>query len=75
VAGDARSEILEGLSPDARVVALPGEDLDEGRRARIRGPGERAPGANAAAPAADAASGGAGETARDGAAPAGAGAR
>ncbi|HEX6974540.1 MAG TPA: efflux RND transporter periplasmic adaptor subunit, partial [Vicinamibacterales bacterium] len=75
VAGDARSEILDGLAPDARIVAQPGEDLNEGRRARIRGPGEPAGGANAAAPATAAASGGTGETSRGDAAPAGAGAR
>jgi RND family efflux transporter MFP subunit len=49
VAGDARSEILDGLAPDARLVAQPGEDLEPGRRVRIRTPG--APAGGAAAPA------------------------
>jgi RND family efflux transporter MFP subunit len=49
VAGDARSEILDGLSADARIVAQPGEDLAAGRRVRIRAPGESAVGAGAAA--------------------------
>jgi hypothetical protein len=52
VAGDARSEVLEGLAADAQVVAQPGDALVEGRRARIRRPGEKAgAAANAAAPA------------------------
>lgn len=49
VAGDARSEILDGLAADAQVVAQPGDALVEGRRVRIRTPVERAAGsANAA---------------------------
>lgn len=36
VAGAVRSEILEGLEPDAQVVDAPTEDLREGRAARAR---------------------------------------
>lgn len=38
VAGAERTEILEGLAPDAQVVDAPAEDLREGRAARIRPP-------------------------------------
>ena len=36
VTGSGRVEILDGLTPDARVVDSPGSDSREGRRARIR---------------------------------------
>ncbi|BBA35097.1 efflux transporter, RND family, MFP subunit [Methylocaldum marinum] len=36
VAGAVRTEIVEGLAPDARVVETPSENLREGRAARIR---------------------------------------
>jgi RND family efflux transporter MFP subunit len=55
VAGDARSEILDGLAADARIVAQPGEDLAAGRRVRIRAPGEAVSGASAAAAGTDSA--------------------
>lgn len=48
VAGDARSEILDGLAPDAAIVAQPGEDLAEGRRVRVRRPDAPAPAAGGA---------------------------
>lgn len=41
--GSGRTEILEGLADDARIVDSPGADLQEGRRARIRSPAQ-APG-------------------------------
>jgi multidrug efflux pump subunit AcrA (membrane-fusion protein) len=34
--GSGRTEILEGLSDDARIVEAPGPTLQEGRRARVR---------------------------------------
>ena len=36
VAGATRTEILEGLTPDSQIVAMPSENLREGRAARIR---------------------------------------
>ena len=36
VTGAGRTEILEGLSPDARIVDAPAPDLREGRAVRIR---------------------------------------
>ena len=40
IAGTARTEIVEGLAPDARVVDSPGPDMREGSRARERKPAE-----------------------------------
>jgi RND family efflux transporter MFP subunit len=40
VTGGGRSEIVEGLAPDARIVDSPAADLREGRAARIRPPAE-----------------------------------
>ena len=41
VTGAGRTEILEGLSPDARIVDSPPADLREGRAVRPRPPPER----------------------------------
>jgi RND family efflux transporter MFP subunit len=41
VTGAGRAEILEGLSPDARIVDAPPPDLREGRAVRLRAPPER----------------------------------
>lgn len=49
VSGDARSEILDGLAPDAAIVVQPSAELAEGRRARVRRPDERG-GASGAQP-------------------------
>jgi RND family efflux transporter MFP subunit len=38
VAGTARTEVIEGLTADARVVESPSAELREGRHARIRAP-------------------------------------
>ena len=43
VAGSQRSEILDGLSAEAQVVAKPAEDLREGAAARIRPPDSEPP--------------------------------
>jgi RND family efflux transporter MFP subunit len=40
VAGAARIEILEGLTPESRIVDMPPEELSDGRRIRIRSPEE-----------------------------------
>lgn len=40
VTGSGRTEIVEGLATDARVVDSPAADLREGHRVRIRPPGE-----------------------------------
>ncbi len=42
VAGALRTEILDGLSADAQVVAMPSEDLREGAAVRVR-PSDSAP--------------------------------
>lgn len=36
IAGPARTEVLEGLTPDAQIVAVPTESLREGAPARVR---------------------------------------
>jgi RND family efflux transporter MFP subunit len=41
VTGSGRTEILEGLAPDARVVDSPPADLKEGHRARIQPPKDK----------------------------------
>ena len=38
VTGAARTEIVEGLTPDSQIVDTPSENLREGRAARIRPP-------------------------------------
>jgi RND family efflux transporter MFP subunit len=38
-AGSGRTEILEGLAQDARIVDAPDPRLEEGRRAQVRDPG------------------------------------
>ncbi len=38
VSGAGRTEIVDGLGPDARVVDSPSADLQEGRRVRVRPP-------------------------------------
>jgi len=38
VTGSGRTEVLEGLTPDARVVDSPAADLSEGRTAREAAP-------------------------------------
>lgn len=40
ITGSGRTEIVEGLAPDARVVDSPAADLRDGHRVRIRPPGE-----------------------------------
>jgi len=38
VAGAGHTEIVEGLTPEARIVETPSDQLREGRAARIRPP-------------------------------------
>jgi multidrug efflux pump subunit AcrA (membrane-fusion protein) len=42
VTGAGRTEIVEGLTPDARIVDSPAPDLREGRTVRLRPPADAA---------------------------------